>query len=146
MRFFAALLMTLSGVVFAQDAAKLNGLEQEIRRLDQMEAEAVLHADYARLDQLWAKDFTVNSPFNEVSTGTRGRVRTGAIAYSSFIREIEAVLLRGDTVIVMGHETVVPKAPSPDSGRTLHRRYTNIWMKRDGAWRMAARHANVIQR
>jgi hypothetical protein len=140
-RLVAVLLVTFTGVVFAQ-----GGLEQEIRRLEQMEAEAVLHGDYAKLDVLWAKDFTVNSPFNEVSTGTRGWVRTGALVYASFVREVEAVLLRGDTVIVMGHETVVPKAPSPDSGHTLYRRFTNIWMKRDGAWRMAARHANVIQR
>jgi len=134
----------MSGIALAQDAAKPDGLEQEIRQLDQMEADAVLRADYAKLDELWARDFTVNSPFNEVSTGTRGRVRSGAIVYTSFVREVEAILLRGDTVIVMGHETVVPKLPSPDSGRTLQRRYTNIWMRLDGAWRMAARHANVI--
>ena len=53
-------------------------------------------------------------------------------------------MVHGDTVIVMGHETVVPKGNSPDAGKTIHRRYTNIWMKRDGRWRLVARHASVI--
>jgi hypothetical protein len=44
-----------------------------------------------------------------------------------------------DTVIVMGRETVVPKGNSPDSGKTIDRRYTNIWMKRKGKWRLVAR-------
>jgi ketosteroid isomerase-like protein len=119
-------------------------VDQEIRRLDQMEANAVLHGDFATLDRLWAKDFTVNTPQNDVSDGTRGRVRMGKISYTSFVRVAEAVLVRGDVVIVMGRETVVPKAPTPHAGETLQRRYTNIWMKRDGEWHLSARHANVI--
>jgi hypothetical protein len=124
--------------------AQLGPTEQEIRRLEQREASAVLHADYATLDSIWSKDFIVNTPQNDVSRDTRGRVRAGAITYSSFVREIEAVVNRGDTVVVMGRETVAPKGSSPDAGKTLQRRFTNIWMKEDGTWRMVARHANVI--
>jgi len=140
----AAILLLMSGGVSAQGAATGDSVEREIRRLDQMEADAVLHGDFATLDQLWAKDFTVNTPNNDVSDGTRGRVRTGQISYTSFVRVAEAVLVRGDVVIVMGRETVVPKAPTPNAGKTIQRRYTNIWMKRDGEWHLSARHANVI--
>jgi ketosteroid isomerase-like protein len=28
--------------------------------------------------------------------------------------------------------------------QTVKRRYTNIWMKKDGNWKLVARHANVI--
>jgi len=58
--------------------------------------------------------------------------------------ECESVLIHGDTVIVMGREIVVPKGNSPDAGQTINRRYTNIWMKRSGKWRLVARHASVI--
>jgi hypothetical protein len=44
----------------------------------------------------------------------------------------------------MGRETVVPKGNSPNAGNTINRRYTNIWMKRSGKWRLIARHASVI--
>jgi hypothetical protein len=54
------------------------------------------------------------------------------VPYSSFVREIESVQVHGDTAIVMGQETVAPKDSSPDAGKTIHRRSTNIWMKRKG--------------
>jgi ketosteroid isomerase-like protein len=83
---------------------------------------------------------------NTVTFGRQGPVGTGALTYASFERVAEFVALRGDVAIVMGREVVVPKAPSADAGRTLHRRYTNIWMKTAGGWKLAARHANVIAR
>jgi ketosteroid isomerase-like protein len=130
------------GLVSAQSAKQKVVIEQEIRRLDVAHADAVLRGDSAALDKLWTEDFTVNNPFNEIDRADR--IRTGAVTYSSFVREPEAVLIHGETVIVMGRETVVPKGTSPDAGKTINRRYTNIWMKRAGTWRLVARHASVI--
>jgi hypothetical protein len=119
-------------------------VEQEVRRLDAQEADAVLRADHALIDELWAVDFIVNNPFNAVGFGREGRVRSGDVTYTSFERVAEFVALRGEVAIVMGHEKVVPKAPSVGAGRVLHRRYTNIWMRSETGWKLAARHANVI--
>jgi ketosteroid isomerase-like protein len=130
------------GLVSAQGAKQKAAVEQEVRRLDLAHADAVLRGDLAALDKLWTKDFKVNNPFNEIDKADR--IRNGAVTYSSFLREPESVLVHGDTVIVMGRETVVPKGNSPDAGKTINRRYTNIWMKRDGQWRLVARHASVI--
>jgi ketosteroid isomerase-like protein len=125
--------------------AKGNDLiEQEIRKLELKEADAVLHGDFATVEQLWADDLIVNNPFNEVVNASKGPIRTGTLTYVSFVREIESVQIHGDTIIVMGRETVVPKANSPDAGKTIRRRYTNIWMNREGKWLLTARHANVI--
>ena len=135
------LTVLVPGLVSAQ-SAKQKAIEQEISRLDLAHADAVLRGDLAALDKLWTKDFRVNNPFNEIDKADR--IRTGAVTYSSFIREPESVLVHGDTVIVMGRETVVPKGNSPDAGKTINRRYTNIWMKRNGKWRLVARHASVI--
>ena len=123
-----------------------DSIEQEIRKLDLQEAEAVLHGDFAAVEQLWADDLFVNNPFNEVVKASKGPIRTGALRYVSFVREIESVQVHGDTIIVMGRETVVPKDSSPDAGKTIRRRYTNIWMKREGKWLLTARHANVISK
>ena len=122
-------------------------IEQEIRRLDAAVADALLRKDIQALEAMWAEDFTVNNPRNTV---TRGRaqvialVRNGAIDYSSFRLEIEAILIRGETVVVMGNETVKPIGNAPLAGQTVRRRYTHIWMKRNGEWRLTARHANVV--
>ena len=130
------------GSASAQSAKQKVKIEQEIRRLDLAHADAVLRGDFAALDKLWTEDFKVNNPFNQIDRADR--IRTGAVTYSSFTREPETVLIHGDTIIVMGREIVVPKGNSPDSGKTINRRYTNIWMKRSDHWRLVARHASVI--
>lgn len=119
-------------------------VEATVRRLDLAEADAVLRGDFAAIEKLWAQDMTVNNPFNQVVKSSIGRVRTGAVTYASFVRNIESVQVHGDTVFAMGNEVVVPSGKSPGAGTTIRRRYTNVWMKRDGEWLLTARHANVI--
>jgi len=138
----AALTVLAPGLVWAQSARQKAAIEQEIRKLDLAHADAILRGDLAALDKLWTEDFMVNNPFNEIDKAKR--IRTGAVTYSSFVREPESIAIHGDTVIVMGRETAVPKGSSPDAGKTIKRRYTNIWMKRQGKWRLVARHASVI--
>jgi hypothetical protein len=103
------------GLGSAQSVKQKTAIEQEIKRLDVAHADAILRGDLAALDKLWTSDFKVNNPFNEIDRADR--IRTGAVTYSSFIREPESVLIHGDTVIVMGREIVVPKGSSPDAGK-----------------------------
>jgi len=138
----AAVTILAPGVVSAQSVKQKAAIEQEIRKLDLAHAAAILRGDLAALDKLWTEDFIVNNPFNEIDKANR--IRSGAVTYSSFVREPEAITIHGNTVIVMGRETAVPKGDSPDAGKTIKRRYTNIWMKREGRWRLVARHASVI--
>ncbi len=137
-----AVIILASGSSSGQSAKQNAAIEQEIRRLDLAHANAVLRGDLKAIDRLWTEDFVVNNPFNEIDKADR--IRTGAVTYSSFLRVPEVVTIHGETVIVMGREEVVPKDKSPDAGKTINRRYTNIWMKRKGEWRLVARHASVI--
>lgn len=137
----------LIGSVSAQSAKQNAALEQEIRKLDSAQAEAILRKDFQALDALCAEDFTVNNPRGEISQGreaVKELIRSNVVSYVSFVREIETVLIHGKTVIVMGRETIVPAENSPQAGRTVHRRYTNVWMKRKGKWLLTGRHASVI--
>ena len=139
----------VTGSVLGQNAKQKGDLEQTIRRLELAESDAVVRSDVAALEKLWAEDFTVNNPNNQVSRGSKevlDRVRSGLLRYSSFVREIESVGFYGDTVIVMGLEIVIPIGNNPRAEQTLRRRYTNVWMKRKGNWLLAVRHANVICR
>ena len=139
-----ALTTILTVPASGQSAKQKAVIEQEIRKLDLAHADAVLRGDQVAMDKIWTEDFIVNNPFNEIDKANR--IRTGAVTYSSFVRVPEAIVIHGETVIVMGRETVVPKGKSPNAGETINRRYTNIWMKRKGQWRLVARHANVICR
>lgn len=118
-------------------------VEEEIRALEQAQVEALLRNDVVAMEQRWAEDYTVNNPFNRIVKARQGPIRAGALTYSSFVREVETVLVRGDTAIAMGRETIVPSGASPDAGKTIHRRFTNVWMK-EGEWLLVARHASVI--
>ena len=137
----------IPGFVVGQSAKQNSALETEIRRLDHAEAEGLLHKDVAALEHLWAEDFTVNNPRNGITKGHKevvALIRNGTIDYASFVREIETMLSHGDTVIVMGLETIQPVGKAPFAGQTVRRRYTHFWMKRQGRWLLTARHANVI--
>ena len=137
----------VAGPVYGQQAANDQALEQVIRKLEHDESDAVLRGDLSALEKLWAEDFTVNSPQNRISESRKvvlDLVRAGVIKYSSFVREIEAIRVHGDTVIVMGSEVVTPVGKVPNAGEIVRRRFTNIWLKSGGEWRLAARHANAL--
>ena len=137
-----AVMLFATGLASGQSAKQKVAIEEEIRKLDLVHADAILRGDLASLDKIWTEDFKVNNPFNEIDKADR--IRTGAVTYSSFVRVPESIQVHNNTVIVMGRETAVPGGNSPDSGKTINRRYTNIYMKREGKWRLVARHASVI--
>ena len=129
-----------------QDNAKT---EAEIRKLEQIGATAILNGDTNTLKQIWAPEFLVNTPRNEV-TGTRDSIlliqNAGKIDYSIYEKIIERMQFQENTVITMGHEIIVSKNDSraAKAGQVYKRRFTNIWMKKNGKWQLIARHASVI--
>lgn len=126
--------------------------EQRVRALDDQERIAARERDLAALERLWSEHFTVNAPNNEVVVGRQAVldtfVHSGIIDFETFDRRIEFIRAEGPFVIIMGLETVKPRTDAPGAGlaagRTIERRFTNIWRKEGATWRLFARHANVI--
>jgi ketosteroid isomerase-like protein len=134
-------------IVTGQNPKQNHDREQELRKLDLAEADAMLRSDVATVTALYADDIIGNSPRNTIVNGKQELVeliKAGNIHYASFVREVEAIRFQGDTAIVMGKETVKPDGHAPGAGQTILRRYTNIWMKRNSKWLLTARHANII--
>jgi len=103
-------------------------------------------SDFDAMAAVFAPDLVVNSPINMVVTREHvlARMRSGQIAYeSTFTRTIDFAGVRGDAVVVMGKEVVVPVGNAPAAGKTVHRRFTDIWRNYDGAWRLAIRQATI---
>ena len=141
------LLGSLPTLAAAQSRETVSADEKTIRSLEEQERMAVLNEDVAGLERLWADEFIVNNPQNEISADRNAvlnRVKRGLIRYSTFERRIEAIRFNKDIAIVMGSETVVPKSNAGASSRPVHRRFTNIWRKTGDTWHAIARHANVI--
>ncbi len=135
--------------IFSANGQGNSKAEAEIRRLEQTGATAILKADTNTLKQIWAPEFLVNTPRNEI-TGTRDSVlliqKAGMIDYSIYEKTIERMQFQKKTVITMGYETIVSKndTPAAKAGQVYKRRFTNIWMKKNGKWQLIARHASVI--
>lgn len=141
------LVFTLSCLVcVSQMFAQEQDTESEIRKLEQMEVQAILNKDSVTLLKLWDKDYVVNAPDNKINFAGETTLDRPVLRSSrrSFTRDVEQVIIRGNTVFSMGSETVVPTENQPNAHQPVKRRYTNIWMKQDGSWKLVARHANVI--
>ncbi len=145
----AAILMSIFSPALAQAAGSQDAVEQEIRRLERRDAEAVLRGDFAAMEATWSDDFTVNSPRNQITHGKQKvleLIKASTIGtYASFVRETETVLVHGDTAIAIGLETVTPTSTSSNqAGQVVRRRYMNVWTRQEGAWLLTARHVNVL--
>lgn len=92
-------------------------------------------------------DFVVNSPANRVLNAMQAQqgFESGAIDYNSLNRKIDyAAKLPEGLVVIMGEETATPRNKAHFAGKTIRRRFTDIWRLVDGLWQVAVRHATVI--
>ena len=126
--------------------------EAHVLALDDQERVATRSRDTPTMERLWSEQLTVNAPNNQVVVGKRAVfdtfVHSGIINFATFERQVEFVRADGAFVIIMGSEKVTPLSDAPRAGlmagRTITRRFTNIWKNEEGTWRLFARHANVI--
>ena len=118
--------------------------EEAVRLLDDEMRAAVLKQDQPALERLLSDQFTVNAPSHQVVIGRRAVLALiQRSPRESFERKIEYIRVVEDFGIIMGAETLNAVGDAP-AGQTVQRRFTNIWKKEAGTWRMIARHANVI--
>ena len=88
-----------------------------------------------------------NHPTNKIVKEQEGifeLIRNGTINYSSFVRQPETFLFYKDMVVVMGNETLTLADNASAAGRTVRRRYTNVWMKQNAKWLVSVRHAHIV--
>ena len=132
----------------AQTALDTTKAIEEIKRLYAFEEQLTLTQDTARIKQYYPDDFVVTNPFNQFIDKKKviERVKANIIKYSTYKHTFDAFRFYGDMVIVIGSETVVPTADAVrnDAGKTVHRRFTEVWIMRDNKWQKVVRHASNI--
>jgi ketosteroid isomerase-like protein len=126
-------------------AAKEPMIASVLEAVNAMDA-ALVKDDHAAFAALLAKDLVVNNPQNVISvSGATGRRNTaGLISYSSYVRSIEYAGVRGEMVLLMGDERVVPKGDSPMAGKEVRRRFTDLWKMEDGRWVLTVRQSTIV--
>lgn len=143
-------LKQLALIVFATFACGASFSQQnsetEIRTLENMLDSAILKRDTILIAKLFSPQIVVNSPANTIVKfdGVMGRIRTGQIDYSSYEKIIENIAFVENIAIVMGKEIITPKGVTANAGKTVTRRFTDIWMKDKKSWRLTARQATIV--
>lgn len=142
----SATLLAVAVLLVSAQTGKNRLVEDEIRRLNQEEVEALLSNDVKVLGRLWADDFVVTNPFNSFINKQQVLGMTGSrtLVFTSYERQVEYVRLYGDTAVVAGRETVAWAGKMPTAGQTSQLRFTAIWMKQGKRWQQVARHASMI--
>jgi hypothetical protein len=122
-------------------------LDPVIKELEQKEAAAMLKGDTLTLSKMWSPNYVVNNPLNlvvDVKT-IKWLIRNGKIDYTSFERVIDKITYTDNLAVVMGTEVVKPERKTENSGKTVNRRYTHVWMKTKGHWLLVARQATNVE-
>ncbi len=133
-------------ILFSSSSSAQDSKEIQIRTLENAQREAFLKKDTTALYKLFSADFVVNAPTNKITTlqELKRLIRNGEVDLESFDRITEKVTFTGDIAIAMGNETLRPTGKMPNAGKTVKRRYTNIWMKNGDSWQLTARQATII--
>lgn len=111
------------------------------------EVAAILAEDSGAFGDSLASDLIVNSPLGTINrrADTLAAFSGGFIRYSSFDRRIEYLGKLGEFVVIMGQEVLAPKGKAPNAGKTVYRRFTDIWRKEQDVWRLALRQATIAK-
>jgi ketosteroid isomerase-like protein len=144
---FVCAIACISVVSAARTAAASDAeIGAEIRMLEEQEVRAVLAHDAATLERLWDKAYVVHNPEGRIVPAAASVTARPVFqnARAAFVREVESIVVNGDVAFSMGSETVTSIAAPSKAGDVVKRRYTNIWIRKNGVWRLAARHANKI--
>ena len=119
--------------------------EQEIAELNREWADAIVKGDMARLDRLFADDMTVvsgNGTIRDKAAEMDDLKPTADIKTYFFNTEDVKIRVYGDSAVLTGHA----KWRINLKGRDIdnERRYTSVFVKKDGRWQIVAQHLSRI--
>ncbi|MEO6611040.1 MAG: nuclear transport factor 2 family protein [Chitinophagaceae bacterium] len=123
-----------------------NVAENEIRKLDNDQKEAYFRRDTLTLLKLFSPGVIINGFSNKFETleDILIRIRKVGNDMEYYERIIEKIIFADNIAIVMGNETIKPSGIAINAGKTVKRRFTNIWMPTKKSWQLVARQSTII--
>jgi ketosteroid isomerase-like protein len=143
---YAALALSLGERALAKTPADdPASVRAQIDLNNRLVGRAIGKRDFAALEKLWDPKMIVNSPGTNILDRSQvfDSIRKDQLAYTSVKGTSDAFSLSGDVAVEMGHEIIV-MSNGPFAGRSLIRRYTDIWQKNGDGWVQIARQATYV--
>jgi ketosteroid isomerase-like protein len=136
----AILAMAIPSLALAQTidkkAAPSSKAEQEVVKASAEIIEDFDRTDIAALDRLLADDYIVTQSFGLTSKAQLMNAwKSGSLKYASCSDKDRSVRVYGDTAVTTG--IVTQKGQNPNGDFTIYARYTGVWVKQQGRWRLA---------
>lgn len=146
MKTLTKLVITLLFISFQHYSFAQKNAEAEIRNLEELEGQSWVKKDTSTLFQLFSPELVVNTPLNRTATldDIKRMARLGKIEIAYSKKIIERITFINDLAVVMGEDIVKPQGGMKDAGKTVTRRYTDVWMKAHDKWMLIIRQATII--
>jgi Domain of unknown function (DUF4440) len=126
---------------------ELDVIRREVEEVEQLEANAMLRADVAVLDDLWDDHLLAYSTVNLYARKDTllGLLRKGGLRLQSHSRKTQEVSVDDQIAIAIGNErSELVAGGSP--GTIFICSYLNVWIRRSDGWKLMGRHVGQIAR
>jgi ketosteroid isomerase-like protein len=140
----AALGFTLTSTATGEEPSarreQRSSVQQTIRQLDNERIKAQIGADAVALDRIYADDFIGVGPSGTVRTKAQviADFTSGDLTFQSITTDEVQVRVYENTAV----ETGISAMSGQDKGKAVPRdtRFTRVWVKQHGRWRLVANH------
>jgi ketosteroid isomerase-like protein len=121
--------------------------EQEIRRLEKHWTALLDKGDTTSLLKIWSEDYVVNNPNGKIVTPQDIiTLMNSGHTFPAVERIIEKITFNQNIAIVMGKELQQPSNMATNQDEWIPRRFTNVWIRSENGWQMAARQSSEVIR
>jgi uncharacterized protein (TIGR02246 family) len=138
--------LTLVGALVAApaQAQKQSAGEQEVRKATEMlNAASLIKKDRAAMERFYADDYVYNHSNGTVTNKNEeiAEYMSPDIKWTEHKSDNVNVRMYGDVAVVTGVSTLTGTAKGYSSGA---RRFTELWVKRDGRWQTIGGQSTII--
>ena len=144
LRVLSTLLAIAWSMRWAATASAADATEQAVLAAHEKRRDATLAGDAAAVGSMMTDDLTFTHANAVVETKAEflDALKTGRYQYKSLTDEERGVRVHGDAGIVSGTCRIVVTASGNDID--IRVRFTELWVKEGGAWRMLLWHATNV--
>ena len=120
------------------------GAEQALEKKAHEYAEALVKRDVKALDEIWSADYTFVNPRGELLSKAQrmANVQSGRSEFHQMSPQKERLNVRGNFAVEVGRILVEGEYGGRESSGEY--RYTTVWVKTQGRWRMLANQVTLI--
>jgi hypothetical protein len=145
-RHLGGLILAALLAVSAGGAVQAGDVETSVLASQDRRFSLTAGGDLDELEAMLTEDMNYTHSHSGVDTRARflESLRSGGVRYVSIEPEERSVRVYGDAAVVQGVAHVLVKVQNPDRDIDVRLRFSELYVKQDGAWKMALWHSTTV--